>query len=494
MNTHIVMIPIDDLHPHPNNPRKELGDLTELAASIKARGVLQNLTVVPRKRQMTNDEYQKAKAEYEVNPTEELAKCLRTFWIQDGYTIIIGHRRHGGAKLAGLTELPCVITEMTIKEQVDTMAIENLQRQDLTPYEEAECFQMMLDMGGSVEAVAKETGFSESTIRRRVKLLDLNKEKFQKAEKRGGTMTDYLKLNEIQDPERRNRVLDTIGTADFNWSLKNAMDEQKFAVKFAEALKVVQEADWIKEKTNEDTSYYGPWSSVRYFDKQNQGPITIPKDTDTASYIYSVEGNIRIYIYRKIPESERATFDNVKDRYRTQASQIEKELSAITKMHREMREEFMMQFSTFNNAQMDIEAFAAKTLLAYSYGTISSLELLSKVSGVPIVKKGNLEVLDAEIWNKMLHNWPQKALLSATYARLEKVGNSYHNTQYHDKMKFSVPKYEKCETLDLLYEGLVSLGYEMCEEEKLMQSGKHPLFKQAKELIANFRKEAKENG
>lgn len=462
MNTHIVMIPIDDLHPHPNNPRKELGDLTELAASIKAKGVLQNLTVVPR----------------------FVGTKL------DGYRIVIGHRRHAAAKLAGIEELPCTIACMTHHEEFETMMVENVHRSDLTVYEQAEGFQMMLDMGGSVEQVAEKTGFSESTIRRRVKLLDLNKEKFKKAEKRGGTMTDYLKLSDIKDPERRDKVLDTIGTADFNWSLKNAMDEQEFAVKFAEALKVVQEADWIKEKTNEDISYYGPWSSVRYFDRCNQGPITPPQDADTVPYIYSVEGTTRIYIYRKTPEVERSTFDNLKDRYRAQASQIEKELSHITKMHREMREEFMMQFSTFNNAQMDIEAFAAKTLLAYSYGTISSLELLSKISGVPIVKKGNLEVLDAEIWNKMLHNWPQKALLSATYARLEKVGNSYHNTQYHDKMKFSVPKYEKCETLDLLYEGLVSLGYEMCEDEKLMQSGKHPLFKQAKELIANFRKEA----
>ena len=458
----IEYIHISRLHPHPDNPRKELGDLTELAASIEAKGVLQNLTVVP-----DND---------------------------GGYRIIIGHRRHAAAKLAGFTDLPCVIVDMTPQEQFETMMVENVQRSDLTVYEQAEGFQMMLDMGGSVEEVAKKTGFSETTVRNRVKLLRLDKKKFQKAEERGGTMTDYLKLNAIQDPDRRNKVLEAIGTDEFNWSLKNAIEEQEFAAKFAEALKVVQEADWIKEKTNEDTSYYGPWSSVRYFDRTNQGPITTPKDTDTASYIYYVEGNIRIYIYRKIPESERATFDNVKDRYRTQASQIEKELGAITKMHRELREEFMLQFTTFNNDQMGIEAFAAKTLLAYSYGTISSLELLSKISGVPIVKNGNLEVLDAEIWNKMLHNWPQKALLSATYAKLERTGNTYHNTQYYDKMKCSVPKHEKCETLDLLYEGLVSLGYEMCEEEKLMQSGKHPLFKQAKELIANFRKEAKENG
>ena len=64
----LVMLSVDKLYPHPDNPRKNLGDLTELSESIKAKGVMQNLTVVPR-------------AE------------------RDGtYTIIIGHRRHGAAK------------------------------------------------------------------------------------------------------------------------------------------------------------------------------------------------------------------------------------------------------------------------------------------------------------------------------------------------------------------------------------------------------------
>ena len=458
--TKIEYIHISRLHPHPDNPRKELGDLTELAASIEAKGVLQNLTVVP-----DND---------------------------GGYRIIIGHRRHAAAKLAGFTDLPCVIADMTPREQFETMMIENVQRSDLTLYEQAEGFQMMLDMGGSMEEVAKKTGFSESTIRRRVGLLKLDKREFEKAETRGATMTDYLKLNAIEDPDRRNKVLKAIGTPDFNYYLKKAIDDQAFAAKYAEALKYVQEADWIKEKTDEDTSYNGPYASHRYFDTHNQEPIHPPKDKDTATYIYSVEKDIRISIYRKGPDSEKRTpMESLKDRYRAKANRIEKDLERISKMHREMREEFIQNFTSFNNAQMDIETFAAKVLLAYSYGT-GNEELLSKVAGVPLVKERNLTVLDAEIWNRMLSNWPLKALLCATYAKVEKIGNKYHDRQWYDSMGFSVPRYDKCENLDLLYEGLVSLGYEMCEDELLMQSGKHPLFKEAKALIANFKKEAKD--
>ena len=77
----IVFIKTAELHPHPNNPRLELGDIDELAESIKTKGIMQNLTVVPRE--------------------------------EGGYTIIIGHRRCAAAVKAGVDELPCVIAEMT---------------------------------------------------------------------------------------------------------------------------------------------------------------------------------------------------------------------------------------------------------------------------------------------------------------------------------------------------------------------------------------------
>lgn len=105
----LVMLPVDRLHPHPDNPRKALGDLTELAESIKANGIFQNLTVVP----------------------DDPTSSYTTF------TVIIGHRRLAAAKLAGLTSVPCVITEMSPDEQVATMLAENMQRNDLSVYEQA---------------------------------------------------------------------------------------------------------------------------------------------------------------------------------------------------------------------------------------------------------------------------------------------------------------------------------------------------------------------
>lgn len=456
----IVYISADKLHPHPDNPRKDLGDLTELSESIKAKGVLQNLTVVP-----------------VPNPIEEV----------DAYRIIIGHRRHAAAKLAGLTELPCVVTDMTPQEQFETMMVENVQRSDLTVYEQAEGFQIMLDMGSTVEQVAQKTGFSASTVRSRVKLMQLDKEKFRKAEQRGGTLNDYLKLNMIQDPEERNRVLDTIGTANFQNNLKNALDEQSFRKELEANIKLLQDADWCKEKTDEDTSYGSGYRTYFNYYRYNRKPIPIPKDADVATYIYQVVGN-DITIYRKGPEPEKKKNpeEERKDRYSRKAEKIATQLESISKTHCEMRKEFVKNFTTFNNDQDDIVAFAAKAILSGSYGT-PSVELIGKVTGCPVTKKNYTSVLDKEMWNKMLFNQPLRALLGVAYARLERDHIRYCTRSWDSNVSFSTPKHSKEGTLDLLYEGLCSLGYEMSDEEIQMQNGTHPLFQEAKDLIDEYK-------
>lgn len=458
----IVYIGVDQLHPHPDNPRKDLGDLTELAESIKAKGVLQNLTVVP---------------------------------AEDGdYLIVIGHRRHVAAKLARLAEVPCVIADMTPQEQFETMMVENVQRSDLTVYEQAEGFQTMLDMGGSVEQVAQKTGFSETTVRSRIKLLALDKKKFQKAEERGGTMSDYLKLNEIRDPEARNRVLDTIGTSNFYSNMKTALDNQKFEEDLAAAIKTMRAADWCKEKTDEDTTYNGGYRMYRDFYRHDQKPIVRPDDTDVATYVFEVrENEIMIWRSGPNPEKKKDPAEERKDVYRKKAEKIYAKLKSLDKVHRELREEFVRNFTQFNNYSMDIDAFAAKALIANSYGTPST-ELLGKVSGCPVKKKNYTSELDQEMWNKMLFNHPQLALLSAIYARLEKYNCCYSTSMWDDKVGFSVPKHQKDSTLDLLYEGLCSIGYEMCDDEIQLQNGSHPLFKEVKDLIKEYKGEDKKKG
>ena len=171
MNEKLTMLPVDKLHPHPDNPRKELGDLTELADSIRQNGIYQNLTVIPE---------------------------------NDGYTVIIGHRRLAAAKLAGLAEVPCAIVEMDRREQLQTMLLENMQRSDLTPWEQAQGFQMMIDMGDSVETIAEKSGFSRKTVRSRLKMAELDQNVLrQLSAERQISIGDLDELAKVERSEER---------------------------------------------------------------------------------------------------------------------------------------------------------------------------------------------------------------------------------------------------------------------------------------------------
>ncbi|MGN0998675.1 MAG: ParB/RepB/Spo0J family partition protein [Faecousia sp.] len=459
----IEYINVHLLHPHPDNPRKDLGDITELAESIRAKGVLQNLTVVPDK-------------------------------VDGGYRIIIGHRRHAAAKLAGLTDLPCVIADMTPQEQFETMMVENVHRSDLTVYEQAEGFQMMLDMGGSVEEVSQKTGFSETTIRNRVKLLKLDRKEFQKAEERGATMTDYLKLTAIQDPDRRNSVLKTIGTSEFNNSLKNAIADEELDARMDRVRNYFwDEQDWCRERTDEEVGYgEGQYSYYTAYDKYHTDDPKRPDNADTVDYIWSITAPNTVTIYKKNPKSsEKAPLSlkgQRKQQLRDDLEEIKSELNSISKTHLELRDDFIHDFTAVNTYEMDIQAFAAKAMLILGNGYVHRMDT-DRLGNLLGVSRGSKGILDEAAMNRQLFNRPQYTLLCATYTMLEKDGQKYNGFGNWIIDVGFPPNHEKNPTLDLIYEGLVSMGYEMSEEEKQMQDGSHPLYQKEKGLVAEYEKE-----
>lgn len=176
----LKLISIERLIHHPDNPRKEIGDIAELTESIKKNGIMQNLTVVTKKDQFG-----------------------------DQYWVLIGNRRFEAAKAAGLKELPCkVVDDLTPAEQVGIMLEENMQRNDLTIIEQAEGFQLMLDLGETVETIAQRTGFSQTTVRHRLKIAELDPEVLkEKTEELQLSMTDMIALERIRDPEKRDKIL-----------------------------------------------------------------------------------------------------------------------------------------------------------------------------------------------------------------------------------------------------------------------------------------------
>ncbi|GIU81107.1 MAG: ParB/RepB/Spo0J family partition protein [Acidobacteria bacterium] len=126
-------LPIDKIEPNPRQPRTEIGDLTELASSIKQRGVLEPILVVPK---------------------------------SDGtWMIIAGERRWRAAQLAGLTEIPCIELDVTEQEAAEIALIENLQRKDLTVWEEADGLAALAQkFGYTHEEIAKKIGKSRTSV------------------------------------------------------------------------------------------------------------------------------------------------------------------------------------------------------------------------------------------------------------------------------------------------------------------------------------------
>ena len=470
---HIVeIIPIDDLHPHPDNPRKDMGDLTELAESIKVNGVLQNLIVSMR----WSEEKQRL----------------------DGYRIICGHRRHAAAKLAGLTELPCIVACMTPKEEFRAMMMENVQREDLTAYEEAEGFQTMLDMGESVKQVAQATGFSETTIRRRAKLLELDKKKFQKAAERGATMTDYLKLNEIKDPKRRNKVLETIGTSDFNQSFRAAMFHQKNMEWLQTIIDAARSADWCEEITAEQRD---EMKNAKIIYQYNYNPhskrdFKKPSDTDKLKWYFFV-GREQVDMYREIDTKEKEKPDaTIAEQKRLEvAMKVDDLMAECEEMEQEfrgLRESFITDFDQWNTYREEIQAFAVKAWLhcdvsSYQQSAKLDRQELAGLLGIEYDQKARK--LDEKALEQRLRVNPEQVLLCVAYLLLEDGKRGWTIKCYENVVKTSRPVHRQDKQLELLYDCLRSLGYDWSTEEQRAFGGLLPQYQLAKRLIEEYEEE-----
>lgn len=200
---------------------------------------MQNLTVVPGHK-LTDAEWKDVIQRYRQTNDESLRILSNTRRSQEGYTILIGHRRLEAAKQAGLEVLPCVVVHMTHQVQVATMLAENMQRSDLTIYEQAQGIQMMLDLGETVETVAQKTGLSQTTVRNRRKLLDLDPKAFEQSVERGGTLQDYMELDRISDPTLKNKVLQSVGTANFRQQLLEAQKQEADKAYLDEAIAALE--------------------------------------------------------------------------------------------------------------------------------------------------------------------------------------------------------------------------------------------------------------
>ena len=185
----IKLINTSLIDPHPDNPRKNIGDVTDLAASIKANGLLSPLSVVPN---------------------------------GERYRVIAGHRRLAACKQAGIVAVPCFVLQLGPLQQLEAMVTENCQREQLTVLEEADAIQGMLALGATTASVAHRLGRSGDYVRDRVKAASI------KTEVRA-SRDDFCQISIGQlvaiarydgRPDLQKRLAQAAGTSNFDYTLR----------------------------------------------------------------------------------------------------------------------------------------------------------------------------------------------------------------------------------------------------------------------------------
>jgi len=211
------MIPVDQIRPNPDQPRKALGDLRELTESIRAKGVLEPLLVrfVPR---------------------------------EDCYYIISGERRYHASRAAGLREVPCIEKMADEAETLEIALIENIQRKDLTPFEEADGLQRLAEQFDYThEDVAKKIGRSRSSV------------------------SETLTLRNIPDNLRKRCIEQGLLSKSLLLQIAKQPTEKKMLEMFAKILQEGLSRDEArKERTEDKTGPLKPQPFVFHYEPENE--------------------------------------------------------------------------------------------------------------------------------------------------------------------------------------------------------------------------------
>ncbi|MDR2646885.1 MAG: ParB/RepB/Spo0J family partition protein [Oscillospiraceae bacterium] len=190
----VLSVPLDSIFPNPNQPRRHFAEaeLAELAQSIRENGIIQPLTIRPLP--------------------------------SGGYELVTGERRLRAARLAEFSVVPCVVTSITDEQSAVFALVENLQRQDLDFFEEAEALKNLMQYCGiSQEEMAKTIGKAPSTLSNKLRLLQLPTEIRETMRREGLTERHARALLRLQTLEQQQKCLEMIIKKQLNVSETDRM-------------------------------------------------------------------------------------------------------------------------------------------------------------------------------------------------------------------------------------------------------------------------------
>ena len=442
MNT-ITMISVNLLEHHPQNPRLDLGDLTELTESIKKNGIMQNLTVVP-----------------------DLENCK--------YLVVIGNRRMEAAKAAGLVEVPCVISDMDYRTQVATMLMENMQRQDLTVYEQAQGVQMMIDLGLTEGQISEMTGFSRTTVKRRAEMAKLDKETL-KAKCAQLNMDDIDLLAKVKDMDARNKLLkDYAGTTNFKWYVENAIKEEKRKENYQLIRGILLQAGCVEKGYREVENFWNTYEFLPYMqnidlDKYEAGMNILPED-DRELFFYREYSSVKFWAEKRKDESaDEEEEDNETAEEKAKKKEVQDAWTRLREIEEHAEASRNKFVKTLAIKQKDNRKALEWMLIALSVGEFDAWGCMipdseeeeddSLAYSLKWMKEQveTNPVIYAEIMNKVF------------FHEASCIKNQWRTSEK--------PEYEENLAMNTGYEWLTEFGYQMSDEEKAYLDGSLDCFK-----------------
>lgn len=484
MAKEIKMIKTRLIMDHPNNPRKDLGDLTELAESIRLHGIMQNLIVMDREEAVAG-----LLKEYEQTPSQIYTETLDKLKYDNAqYVVLLGHRRLAAADEACLNEVPCIIESgLTLNEQISLMLLENMQRNNLTIIEEAESFQMMLDLGDTVATVAEKTGFSESTVRRRAELAKLDRKRLQtlmdENEENGYqiTLTDLAHLEKVESISERDRILKQSGTGgEIKRRVENYIRDKKRNEQEKNVRAAIEKI--TGKKPGKEPKNYVRWSSewqTLIVIEENKDPEKVLKSKKNAAIVKNLPDDFfvtqnygDISIVAKRGKKKVELTPEQKER-----KEKEKRLKALRKLQKTMLNEwedwlFGVMESTGHSDKNNLNTLKEAISLAEKERIyVNDYRLIARFGG-----KESYEMTGEECANAAEKVENAQACAKILFYLCESMKN-YETWDYYGIHGVEGNAKEHADALTKLLELMSAYGYDETTEEYLdFVYGRHELF------------------
>jgi ParB family chromosome partitioning protein len=227
-------VPVERIDPNPNQPRLTFDEdsLKELASSVKEHGILQPILVRP---------------------------------ARDGrYELVAGERRWRATKLAGLHEIPALIDDIDDDTALEIAIIENLQREDLSPLDEAIMYERMTsEHGYSLRKLAQKLGKDKGYIENRLRLADAPTEIKQLVSLRKDTLSHAYELLKVDDPKKRQKLAGQVARGELSLVKLREKIEGRPVHERPEAVEPAIDAVAVQDEGDADAAAESLWSETR---------------------------------------------------------------------------------------------------------------------------------------------------------------------------------------------------------------------------------------